>query len=164
MALIFDNEAPLETDRISIPHEPGQWMIFRPLSWSTLAEAREAVVARAQRRTQNMSDDVVRQLIREDRDEAKKRAAAKKGAADAAPEVDDDEQLTWRDYDQMALLTNGIAAWSYERKGEPVRLYDQNIKRLDKRTAAWAAEQIHARSDQDTRADRGNADTPSTAH
>jgi hypothetical protein len=98
-----------------IPHEPGQSITFRKLSWLGLEHAatvrRQALVA-------ELKDfgDLVSKLPQPDATKAQ-----------AQPEL----------YDRRVLLHKGIVAWTY-----PEEVNEQNVDLLDEETANWAVEQI----------------------
>ena len=108
------------TDQVGVPHEPGEWMKFRPLSWLDMQAARDARLTRALQRASGLLPEALEVL----RDET----VQEEGASV--------EQL-----DQAVILRSGIAEWSY---GEPVS--PETIGRLDERTAEWAYEEIVRRN------------------
>ncbi len=107
------------TEQVAIPHERGEWMKFRALSWRNLQAAQEAQMARALREVAGLTPQAFELLQNQ---------AERQGAS-----VD---QL-----DQTVVLRSGIAAWSY---GEPVS--PEAVDRLDQRTADWAFAEIVGRN------------------
>ena len=107
------------TEQVSIPHEPGEWMKFRALSWRDLQAAQEAQMARALREVAGLPSQMF---------EALQGQPAQQGVL-----VDQ--------FDQVVMLRSGIAEWSY---GEPVS--PEAVDRLDERTAEWAYGEIVKRN------------------
>ena len=106
----------MEPQRKDIPHEPGEWMKFRPLSWQELNQAGEEQSATLMRRAANIPAEAmanIRELPQQ---------------ATAAPTDDDSDQ-----YDQEIILNLAITEWSYEDE-----LTSENVASLDKATADWA--------------------------
>lgn len=113
-----------QTDRVTIPHEPGQWVEVRKLSWRQLDEARE----RRSRSVMENLDALPSEMLRVLREQP-----AQEAANGVAPEQEDDAST----YDHTTLLRHGVVAWSYE---EPVN--DEMIADLDEATAAFFVEQV----------------------
>lgn len=116
------------TKTLEIPHEPGQTMTLRMLSWRQLSEAREKRSAKVLKGLRDMGGELLREL----------QSADRKEIAEAAADP-------LNDYDQATLLHTGITAWSYET---PVSA--ESIDQLDEQTAEWAAREIvglHQRSE-----------------
>ena len=107
------------TEQVAIPHEPGEWMKFRALSWRDLQAAREAQMARALREVAGLSPQAFEFLENQ---------TEQQGASVGQ-------------FDQTVMLRSGIAAWSY---GEPVS--PEAVDRLDQRTADWAFAEIVGRN------------------
>ena len=107
------------TEQVAIPHEPGEWMKFRALSWRDLQAAREAQMARALREVAGLSPQAFEFLENQ---------TEQQGASVGQ-------------FDQTVVLRSGIAAWSY---GEPVS--PEAVDRLDQRTADWAFAEIVGRN------------------
>lgn len=128
--------------RLDIPHEDGQWVEIRRLSWRELDKAREAQQVRAMSAMKSMGGDVLEAL----------RGAQSDGARDARQQS---PQLV---YDRATVLHAGLVAWSYDEKVTP-----EHIDQLDPVTADWLFRQIveqHAESDETKKKDS----PPSTAH
>lgn len=112
------------TRRVPIPHEPGQWMELRRLSWTQLDQAKRA---RSDAAMKNLADQPgeVRELMR---DTASVRSAVVEVERDPLAE-----------YDVATLLALGIHAWSYDEP--PIA---EHFADLDPVTADWAAREILA--------------------
>ena len=103
-----------DTERVDIPHEPGQWMEFRLLSGRELDEAEQAQTRRFLQMVAGMDAgtlDAMRNLSGTSR-------------ADVRPDT----------YDKEKLVEYGVAAWSY---GVPCDAAGK--AQLDARTRDWAA-------------------------
>jgi hypothetical protein len=101
-------------DQQTIPHEPGEWMTFRPLSGTALAEAREVVVQSARDMIAGMNPETVRLGIEQ------------------ARQAPDRQRSVWDLYDHATLLRHAIVEWSY---GPPEEI---DVEDLDARTSKWA--------------------------
>lgn len=115
------------TERKEIPHEPGQWMVFRLLSWRALEEARTTRLTGALRNLSGVAD-VMREL------QTVRAEETRDVQADPAAE-----------FDRATLLRKSVQEWSYDVPVTPDALDD-----LDEQTAAWAAREIvglHSRSE-----------------
>ena len=102
-----------------IPHEEGQKMTFRRLSWAQLEEAAEINKRNTFADIKSMGADAVRALG-EMREELK---AAKEEQGNT--------------YDKRTVLNAGIVAWTYPENVNP-----ENIGLLDEETAEWAFQEI----------------------
>ena len=136
------------TEQVPIPHEDGQWMQFRRLSWLEMTEAAETAERRSVKKMTQFGSEAVGAIIA---------SHEKTAAATADTDGDGDAPKTAKaptvgSYDRESLLENGIVAWSYEEKVSP-----KAIKQLDAETARWAAEQIFDLSRERTKEERGNA-------
>jgi len=112
------------TERREIPHEPGQWMVFRLLSWRALQEARDTRQAIVLQSLKGVAD-VLTEITK------------------SRPEVEADPVA---EFDRGTLLRKGIKEWSYDAA------LPDSIDDLDEQTAAWAAEEIvglHTRTEQE---------------
>ena len=107
------------TEQVGVPHEPGEWMKFRALSWRDVQAAREAQMARALSRATGLPPQALEFL--------QNQAVQQGASADQ--------------FDPTVMLRSGIAEWSY---GEPVS--PETIDRLDGRTAEWAYGEIVRRN------------------
>ena len=104
------------TKRAEIPHEPGEWMELRRLSWRQLEQASDAQSDAALQRIKKLGGDLI---------------GALRGLAG------DQEQNPAAKYDRAVVLKSGIVNWSYN-----VPVTPENIDDLDKETADWAVEEI----------------------
>lgn len=122
------------SQRVEIPHEPGEWVELKPLSWTDLERARTARL---------------KSVVETMRDAAEVIALLQGRTPDAVPDTD-----PLSPYDRATILKAGIVGWSY---GAP--LDEENLASLDEETAVWIAQQlVAARSE----ADRKNASSTST--
>ena len=123
--------------RRDIPHEPGEWIEFRPLGWLDLERARTAQTSRVLRNAREMGAEVFSSLT--DRERPAETAA---------------DPLAG--YDRWELLSASIAGWSYAD-----RLNKDAIARLDEQTALWAAREVLALSEPPTEEQLKNSALPS---
>ena len=133
------------TEQIPIPHEEGEWMQFRRLSWLEMTEAAETAERRSVKKMTQFGSEAVGAIIAS---HEKTAAETTKTDSDATPT----KAPTVASYDRESLLENGITAWSYDEKPSP-----KAIKQIDAETARWAAEQIFELSRERTKEERGNA-------
>ena len=110
------------TKKVDIPHEEGQWMIFRQLSWRQREKASDAKTDSVLARVKSMGTELMRELRG-----AEDRVDVKKALADPAAS-----------YDRSLVLQYGIVDWSYKEK------LPKAVDELDEITAAWAAGEILA--------------------
>lgn len=116
-----------QTWTADIPHEPGQTMTFRELSWLELEKA-----AQVKRRS----------VLAELKDLGELIKSLPQGQTLPGAGVD---------YDTLELLRAGIVSWTY-----PVEVNDQNIRLLDRETAEWAVMQIKQSHSPKTETERKN--------
>lgn len=128
MALIRDMTTVLD-----IPHEAGQTITIRKLTWRKLAEARKGREQEQREALRQLGAEFV-QAIRGG-DEAKAKAAEAAPTVDATAPNDPDYQVA--QFALGALLEMGIVAWSYTEPVTPAAL-----DLLDERTAQWAGQAI----------------------
>lgn len=125
------------TDKRDIPHEPGEWIEIRKLSWKQLDGSRDARQASVFGNVKAMGAEVMGALPQRCRrcgeDKHKGQCPAPEDRADASAAD------PTNDYDQGSMLHAGIVAWSYE---EPPS--QANIDTLDEVTAAWVFAEIVA--------------------
>ena len=119
--------------RIDIPHEPGEWLVIRPLPWPLLAAA-------ATERTRRQTGEAAALLeslpnIDAQRDALTNAANAQRANSHEAPAPIDPANV----WDRRIVLRAGIVEWSY---GDPFDA-DQ-IDDLDEQTADWAFRAILA--------------------
>jgi len=112
------------TKQVDIPHEPGEWMLFKRLSWRQLDEASDIASDASFERIKKMGVEMVQAL--------RTSVAAPASAAN---------------YDRAYVLNTGILKWSYSDAVNP-----ENIDALDEATAAWAyAEILKLNEDKDAK-------------
>lgn len=102
------------TKRCDIPHEQGEWMVFRRLSWKQLEEASDISSDASFERIKKMGPEIMAAFTKDIK-------AQESGAA----------------YDRTTVLHKGIVKWSYEDE-----VNSANIDALDETTAAWAFGEI----------------------
>lgn len=149
------------TERRDVPHETGEWIEFRLLSWHDLDKARGVREAVALRNMRELGGELVSSLQRATpapviptppaATPADSNGAATNGAVPSTTDLENR-------YDKETLLTLGIAAWSYDAPVMP-----DTIRALDDETATWAMGcllglHLMRRSE----AARKNASSPST--
>jgi len=108
------------TKKVDIPHEPGEWMVLKKLSWRQLELAANVASDEAIKRTKKMGGDVLvslRKLWRDQKGEIESDPASK--------------------YDRGTVLEVGIVEWSYDAK-----VNKESIDSLDEQTAEWAFREI----------------------
>ena len=135
------------TEQVPIPHEDGQWMQFRRLSWLEMVEAAETAERRSVKKMTQFGSEAVGAIIA-----SHEKTAAATADTDGDGDTTPTKAPTVGSYDRESLLENGIVAWSYEEKVSP-----KAIRQLDAETARWAAEQIFDLSRERTKEERGNA-------
>jgi len=101
---------------VDIPHEPGEWMELKKLSWRQLALAADIQTDETIGRLKKMGSDLFKSLSNE------------KAKQDA------DLKLQ---YDRGFVLEAGISRWSYDAE-----VTKESIETLDEKTAKWAFEEI----------------------
>lgn len=126
------------TSKVPIPHEEGEWIEIRPLSWKAIEEAKHA---RLKGLIETMQDAAPLLQLLEGRTVDTQDA----GLVDPLAQ-----------YDLTTLLLRGIVGWSY---GEVID--KENIEALDELTAKWAAEMLLG-AGRGNEADRKNASSNST--
>lgn len=104
------------TKRLDIPHEPGEWMEIKKLSWAQLENASNIASEASFTMLKKMGGDLL-SAIRDMDIQQEKNAEAK--------------------YDKGAVLECGIVRWSYDAK-----VSKETIAQLDEETAAWAFDEI----------------------
>ncbi len=111
MALIND-----KTRKVDIPHEPGEWMELKKLSWRQLALAADIQTDETIGRLKKLGGDLFKALTNE------------KAKQELNPALQ---------YDRGFVLEAGISRWSYD-----VKVTKETIETLDEETAKWAFEEI----------------------
>lgn len=133
MALIDDTAGRRE----DIPHEPGQWMELRALTWPELEKAKKIKQSATFADLGEIGPDTLKQL---------------QGlSTDAVSEALTDPLAS---LDVLTVLTAGVLRWSY---GADVTV--ANIERLDSETAQWAAKQIVQAPNAEQRKNSSNGST-----
>lgn len=105
------------TRRVEIPHEPGEWLELRQLTWRQLKAAKAARQMEVLQSVRTLGGDLLRELQQ-----------MSQGAAAGDPLAE---------YDQATVLIAGIAAWSYAEAVSP-----EAIDQLDPATADWALREL----------------------
>lgn len=105
------------TRRVEIPHEPGEWLELRALTWRQLKAAKAARQTEVLQSVRTLGGDLLRDLQQ-----------MSQGAASGDPLAE---------YDQATVLVAGIAAWSYAEAVSPAA-----IDQLDPATADWALREL----------------------
>jgi hypothetical protein len=125
------------TDRRDIPHEPGEWIEIRKLSWKQLADARKVRQEVVFSSVRAMGGEVINALPKR----CGQCGEEKHEGACPPPEQRTDASAAdpTNEYDRGTLLHTGIVAWSYDK---PANV--GNIDELDDVTAAWATAEIVA--------------------
>ncbi len=138
------------TDKREIPHEPGEWIEIRKLSWKQLANARkerqEAVFATVRA----MGGEVLNSLP----SRCSKGCGEEKHKGNCPPpeeRADPSAADPTNEFDIATLLHVGIVAWSYEQAANV-----GNIDELDDVTAKWAAAAIVAYNTTPSEGERKN--------
>ena len=134
------------TEQVPIPHEDGQWMQFRRLSWLEMTEAAETAERRSVKKMTQFGSEAVGAIIA-----SHEKTAAATADTDGDGDATPTKAPTVGSYDRESLLESGIVAWSYEEK-----VSQKTIKQLDAKTARWAAEQIFELSREETEDERKN--------
>ena len=104
--------------RVEIPHEPGEWMEVKRLSWRQEDMAKEIKAENLLKQMKAMGPDMVASV----RKTARGQEAPKDRKADL---------------DQLFVLQAGIISWSYDEE-----VSQETIERLDSETADWAFNEI----------------------
>jgi hypothetical protein len=103
------------TKKVDIPHEEGEWIELKKLSWKQLEQASDASTNALMERMKKMGGDILSAL------------------RDAAPQEQNPEEAK---YDISTVLKFGIVRWSYDAAVK------DNIDLLDDETAQWAFKEI----------------------
>lgn len=112
-----------EPIEVEIPHEAGQWMKLRKLSWTKLREARKKQAKEQREIVKDFGADFMKVMAGGDEEKTRKFLER--------------QEYHITNFDVETLLKYGIAEWSYD---EPVN--DEQIEELDEMTARWAAQEI----------------------
>lgn len=119
------------TQRVEIPHEPGEWMEFKKLSRRQLEDAERTRRLESYEELRVMGGELYEALVRGNREQVMQQAGVDEAEVAAAQR----DPLTR--YDTFTLLRHGIKAWSYD-----ATLSDAARAELDDETAEWAAREI----------------------
>ena len=144
------------TKQVAIPHEKGEWIEIRKLSWKQLDDARKMRQEAVFSTVRAMGGEVMAALPKTCRrcGEEKHDGACPSQAERAAAAASD----PMNDYDRATLLHAGIVKWSYQEV-----LTEAAIDQLDEVTAAWAAEEILAYNTTPSEEERKNVTRPSSS-
>ncbi len=105
-----------KTRKVDIPHEPGEWVEIKKLSWRQLTLAMDVQTDETISRLKKMGGDLFKSLSNE------------KAKQEVNPALQ---------YDRGFVLEAGISRWSYDAE-----VNKKNIESLDEQTAAWLFEEI----------------------
>lgn len=130
---------------VQIPHEPGEWMDLRPLTFMELDDAQMkgyVGMLKGVGEMEEVSATVVKIMAAQADAQAETAAATgdeEEGEVAAAVKRVEAEPDPLAGLDAYTVLCAGIVAWSYEDEVTP-----ENIRLLDPETATWAAAEIVA--------------------
>jgi 23S rRNA U2552 (ribose-2'-O)-methylase RlmE/FtsJ len=125
--MLISNQA----QRVDIPHEPGEWMEIKKLSWRQLVLAADIQTDETISRLKKIGGDLFKSLTTEK----------------AKQETDSSLK-----YDRGFVLEAGICRWSYDAD-----VNKENIEKLDEQTAKWAFDAITGLNKPLTDEERKNA-------
>jgi hypothetical protein len=120
-----------KTRKVDIPHEPGEWVEIKKLSWRQLTLAADIQTDETIARLKKMGGDLFKSLSNE------------KAKQETNPALQ---------YDRGFVLEAGISRWSYDAE-----VSKKNIESLDEQTAAWLFEEILDLNEPMTDEERKNA-------
>jgi hypothetical protein len=120
-----------KTRKVDIPHEPGEWVEIKKLSWRQLTLAADIQTDETIARLKKMGGDLFKSLSNE------------KAKQEVNPALQ---------YDRGFVLEAGISRWSYDAE-----VNKKNIESLDEQTAAWLFEEILDLNEPMTDEERKNA-------
>ena len=129
-------------EKLDIPHEEGQWVEIRNLSWTAMEEAVNNKQERDIGQVKRMGGDVFEAIMRSSKDGNEDKGESKEKKSRGA---------TFESYDMETLLRKAIISWSYDGKPTVERIQD-----LDARTAKWLAREIYERNKPDTEEEAKN--------
>tara|TARA_R110000824_G_scaffold125560_2_gene284728 strand:- start:446 stop:862 length:417 start_codon:yes stop_codon:yes gene_type:complete len=130
-------------EKLDVPHEVGQWVEIRNLSWKSMEEAVNNKQERDIGQVKRMGGDVFEAIMRssnKDEDKTGDEGADKKARGG-----------TFESYDMETLLRKAVISWSYDGKPTVERIQD-----LDAKTAKWLAREIYERNKPETEEDSKN--------
>ena len=110
-------------EKVEIPHEEGQWVELRKLSFTALEEAGKVRQRKGVADVREMGGDVVEAIMRS----SKKQTDGEEGQ----------ERDRVESYDWETLIGKAVVGWSYDKKPTPASIRD-----LDSRTARWLVTEI----------------------
>jgi|TARA_R110000824_G_scaffold132891_1_gene295454 hypothetical protein len=131
-------------EKLDVPHEEGQWIEIKNLSWKAMEEAVNNKQERDIGQVKRMGGDVFEAIMR----------SSNKDDDDKKPDEGSEKTVrggTFESYDMETLLRKSIIAWSYDGKPTVERIQD-----LDARTAKWIAQEIYERNKPDTEEESKN--------
>ena len=153
--MLVTNEA---NDVLEVPHEPGQTIEIRRLSWPEMDEALEENTTKQVNSMKKMGSELIEAIMSTQKDIGERR---------------EKRETKLSDYDRGTLLRKAVVAWSYtyeqdtpdqkHKKGEGIPCNEETIKGLDAKTAQWLAQQIYDRNREETADERLEGTSPSTA-
>ena len=116
-------------EKVDIPHEDGEWVELRLLSWTAMVEAVDAKQERDVGQVKRMGGDVFEAIMRSSKSNEAKDEEKPKGRA------------KFESYDPETLIRKAGVSWSYDGK---VTL--DKIRDLDAKTADWLAREVYERN------------------
>ena len=151
--------------RLDVPHEPGEWLELRRLSFGELRDLRRESEGAYLAALAVLPDNVLDAQLRLESERAEKRRKAaeeaKAAGADDVPAADGPKGDPLAGKDIATVLGFGVVGWSYTgADGEPVPVTGEAIAMLDEATAVWAAREILLLGEDDA---RKKGSSPSTA-
>jgi hypothetical protein len=124
-------------EKLDVPHEEGQWVEIKNLSWKAMEEAVNNKQERDIGQVKRMGGDVFEAIMRStNKNEGKSEDEESEKKVRGA---------TFESYDMETLLRKAILSWSYDGKPTVERIQD-----LDARTAKWLAREVYERNKPDT--------------
>lgn len=127
--------------RIDIPHEPGEWLSVRRLTWEEIASAKSIKQSQTFRDITVIGSEAMKQL------EGMTSESIAQALADPLAQLD-----------IGTVLTHGVVGWSYSADVTP-----ENVKLLDEATAKFAALEIVQPQSEEQRKNGSSVSTePST--
>lgn len=121
-----------ESKKTDIPHEPGQFMFLRRISWSVFKTARELNVDEGVDKAKKVGGELMEAFGKM----SQIRAQLEEAQAQIAEE-DERDPYDPDNYDTATILEAGIDKWSYDTK-----VSSQSISELDEPTMIWAKRTI----------------------
>jgi hypothetical protein len=129
---------PQHVKRTPVPHEPGEWLDLRRLTFGEMKELHEGSLRSYFDDLAELPQPVIEAQLKLEKDAQKKRASAK---VKAKPPAEQGDPLAGLNLEM--ILQFGVMAWSYvDGDGAPVEVTPLTIAALDEVTADWAARAI----------------------